>query len=199
MATINATNSFNTTMENTVSEIKNAHKFAVSTQSEEHTNNMIFGRLPNDDSIYSSVIESYLPLARPYVDAHAKNKFLTEAEVALFGIGRLEWIVSSTYSKLSNKFTESEILTLMNCIIGGPLYIQQIDALPSLILDDNGIEIDDYESTPFAPLVNKLCRLTPLQRLALVDVAERIFHDLGRTDSLESSFTHYGIKLLSNK
>lgn len=186
-------------MENTVSDIKDARKLKVSTQSEEHTNNMILGRLPNDDSIYSSVIESYRPLARPYLDAHAKNKFLTEAEVALFGIGRLEWLVSSTYSELSDKFTESELLTLMNCIIGGPLSIQQIDALPSLILENYGIEVDDYESTPFAPLVNKICRLTPLQRLALVDAAERIFHDLGRTDSLQSSFTHYGIKLLSNK
>ncbi|MDE3105434.1 MAG: hypothetical protein KGK08_09700 [Acidobacteriota bacterium] len=199
MATINATNSLNTTMENTVSDTKDARKLKVSTQSEEHTNNMILGRLPNDDSIYSSVIESYRPLARPYLDAHAKNKFLTEAEVALFGIGRLEWLVSSTYSELSDKFTESELLTLMNCIIGGPLSIQQIDALPSLILENYGIEVDDYESTPFAPLVNKICRLTPLQRLALVDAAERIFHDLGRTDSLQSSFTHYGIKLLSNK
>ena len=199
MATINATNSLNTAMENTVSDIKDTRKLKVSTQSVEHTNNMILGRLPNDDSIYSSVIESYRPLARPYVDAHAKNKFLTEAEVALFGIGRLEWLVSSTYSELSDKFTESELLTLMNCIIGGPLSIQQIDALPSLILENYGIEVDDYESTPFAPLVNKICRLTPLQRLALVDAAERIFHDLGRTDSLQSSFTHYGIKLLSNK
>lgn len=138
----------------------------------------------------------YPALALQYIEARTeKNPYLSDADAALTALGRMQWLLSEAYCLISDKFTESELIALMDCNVAGPRSPHEIDTLASSLLDHHGIELEDYEQTTFAPLVDKLLELNPLERLVLVDALEVAYRDLSRAGSVKEAFAALGIEL----
>lgn len=112
-----------------------------------------------------------------YLCEHADNGAgLNSEEVALFATGRLDWLLRKTRPTLSGLFSEQDIIVLLNCFQGDLLPPNQVTRLASNVCHELGIEVDEYESTDIAPLINKLLELTSAQQVALADVLEQFFH-----------------------
>lgn len=112
-----------------------------------------------------------------YLDEHTYNDTGLDIErSALMATGRLDWLLEESRPTLSGVFSEKDIFTMMNCFQGDVFYPDRIANMAIDIYDDLGIDPEDYESSSFAPLINKILSLTRLQQLALADALERIWY-----------------------
>ena len=112
-----------------------------------------------------------------YIQKRADNSAgLNSEAVALFATGRLDWLLEKTRPTLSGLFSEQDIIVLMNCFQGDMLPPNQVGRIASNLCHELGIEVDEYESSNVAPLINKLLALTSVQQVALADALEQLWH-----------------------
>lgn len=95
---------------------------------------------------------------------------------ALLAAGRLDWLLQSTRPNLSGLFSEHDIATLLDCYQGDILYPDLFNSIASDLCDHLGIELDEYEASSIAPLVEKLLGLDAVQRVTLGDALEQAWH-----------------------
>ena len=95
---------------------------------------------------------------------------------ALLATGRLEWLLRETRSSLSGLLSENDVATLLDCYQGDIFFPDQFNSIASDLCDHLGIELDDYETSDIASLVDKLRRLNSVQRVTLADALEQAWH-----------------------
>jgi hypothetical protein len=95
---------------------------------------------------------------------------------ALLATGRLEWLLRETRPALSGLLSESDVATLLDCYQSDILFPGQFNSIASDLCDHLGIELDDYETSDIATLVDKLRRLNSVQRVTLADALEQVWH-----------------------
>lgn len=95
---------------------------------------------------------------------------------ALLATGRLEWLLRETRPNLSGLLSENDVATLLDCYQSEIFFPDQFNSMASDLCDHLGIELDDYETSNIAPLVDKLHRLNPVQRVTLADALEQAWH-----------------------
>lgn len=101
---------------------------------------------------------------------------LSSDEAAMMAAGRLEWLLKETRPLLNGLFSERDVVVLLDCYQGGIFFPDQMNCIASDLCDHLGIDLDAYETSGFAPLVDKLRRLTAIQRVTLADVLEQTWH-----------------------
>lgn len=95
---------------------------------------------------------------------------------ALLATGRLEWLLRETRPSLCGLLSESDVATLLDCYQNDIFFPDQFSTIASDLCDHLGIDLDDYETSDIAPLVDKLRRLNPVQRVTLADALEQAWH-----------------------
>jgi len=134
-----------------------------------------------------------------YVNTHlASCDGANENQVGLMAAARLEWLLRQTRMELSNKFTERDIATLMNCFQGDVFSPDQFYSLVSDVCADFGYDIDEIEDLDFGHFAQKLLALTAAQRLTLADALEQTWH-IGMKEKNQSPAAYLssiGIELL---
>lgn len=98
----------------------------------------------------------------------------------LLATGRLEWLLRETRSSLSGLISESDVGTLLDCYHGNIFFPDQFNSIASDLCDHLGIELDDYEASEIADLIDKLRRLNAVQRVTLADALEQAWHRGGK-------------------
>ena len=95
---------------------------------------------------------------------------------ALLAAGRLQWVLKHMRKRISGLFTYGETITLLNCYCGELFFTDQLHGIASDLCDDHGVEIDSYQETAIAPLVDKIRALGIVERLALADALEQVWY-----------------------
>ena len=96
--------------------------------------------------------------------------------VALIAAGRLDWLFKNIRPSLSGLFGENDISILLDCYQGDIFYPDQFNSMASDLCDHLGVEVDEYEASSIAPLVEKLLGLDAVQRVTLGDALEQAWH-----------------------
>lgn len=135
-------------------------------------------------------------IARSLDERACSGTGFDDRQSALMAAGRLDWLLHASRFTLSGLFSEKEIFTLVNCYQGTVFSPDQISTIASDVCHDLGIELDDYEDSSAAPLINKLLSLDPLQGLILADILERIWYQpRGKIKQIPEVFESLGIQL----
>lgn len=95
---------------------------------------------------------------------------------ALLAAGRLDLLLQSTRPHLSGVFSERDVVTLLDCYQGGIFFPGQFNSISTDLCDHLGVEVDEYEASSIAPLVEKLLGLDAVQRVTLGDALEQAWH-----------------------
>ena len=112
-----------------------------------------------------------------YQDQHINEDLgLDSYKTALLAAGRLQWLQKDTRKRISGVFTEKEFVTLLDCYCGELFFTDQLRGIASDLCDDHGVDIDDYQTSAIAPLVDKIRLLGAAERLALADALEQVWH-----------------------
>lgn len=117
------------------------------------------------------------PDAAQVIDARAHaevNHFAVMGQI----IDRYSAMITSALESMAGMFTFSEVIRMMNA---NPTIYWKDDDIASVFVDDLGGVALLNASAPeeILNLANKLARLSMPQRIALVDVIERVFRGLG--------------------
>ncbi|MDC8771742.1 hypothetical protein [Roseateles albus] len=116
---------------------------------------------------------------------------------AILAVARYEWIIQNSVKSLSKLFTEADVIALLDCHQGDIFIPDQFNSIASDLCDHLGIEIDDYESSDVAQLINKLRGLSPVQRAVLAEVLEHLWNtDMRAGLNIEDALAARGIQLL---
>jgi hypothetical protein len=113
-----------------------------------------------------------------YLDEHSyEYAGLDIDRSALMAAGRLGWLLEeSRRDAISGVFSETEILALINCFQGDIFSPDRFADMAADVCRYIGIDLEDYEVSIAAPLINKLLNLTALQQLMLVDTLEQVWY-----------------------
>ncbi len=99
------------------------------------------------------------------------------SEVATFmAAGRLDWLLRSTRPSLNGLLSEKDVATLLNCYRGEMFFPGQFECLASDLCDHRGVGPKTYKTSSIAGLVEKLLKLSPIQRVTLADALEQTWH-----------------------
>lgn len=99
-----------------------------------------------------------------------------EQSLGTMASARLEWVLGYARRELAGQFMEADIVHLLNCYQAEVFFPDQFRTFASDLLNDLGVELDEYHELPIAPLIDKLRELTPVQRLALADALEQTWY-----------------------
>lgn len=112
-----------------------------------------------------------------YQDQHINEALeLDSYKTALLAAARLQWLLKHARKSISGVFTEEEFITLLDCYCGELFFTDQFRGIASDLCDDHGVDIDDYQTSGIAPLVDKIRPLGAAERLALADALEQVWH-----------------------
>lgn len=93
---------------------------------------------------------------KTYQEQHVvKSRALDEKRSTLLAIARLQSVLQQTRPSLDGMFTEENFVALLNCFQGDIFYPGQIRRIASDLCDDAGVDVDCYETSGIAPLVDK--------------------------------------------
>ena len=95
---------------------------------------------------------------------------------ALMAAGRLEWLLQATRPSLSGRFSERDIVALLDCYQGQIFSPDNFDCIASDLCNHFGIELDLYWPSRISMLVDTLLNLSAIQRLTLADALEQTWH-----------------------
>jgi hypothetical protein len=131
-------------------------------------------------------IASYLSdHAREHAEASDDGTMVTDNEEcdasspdveALMAAGRLDWLLRTTRPSLCGLLSEGDVVALLDCYQGDRFFPNQFDRIASDLCDHSGVELKTYKSSCIAALVKKLLKLSPIQRVTLVDALEQTWH-----------------------
>lgn len=122
---------------------------------------------------------------RSFAEAYLESRFVSQSpdasEEALQGtlmhaVARLHWILNSGRQEISNIFTEEEFIQLLSCFQGELMSPQNGSQIATTLCYDAGIELEDYENSSLANLIDRLCSLNTVQAAALMDALEVWWH-----------------------
>jgi hypothetical protein len=117
------------------------------------------------------------PYVAHYLQEHVNNGAgLDTKQAALLATGRFDWLLRESRPTLSGLFSEADIITLVNCFHGMMFSPHKMHCIASDLCDDLGIELEDYEISRIAVLLDKLNKLDTLQRVALADALEQTWY-----------------------
>ncbi len=121
-----------------------------------------------------------------YLREHANNGAgLNSKNSTLMAAGRLDWLLQEARLTLTKKFSEADIYALLDCYQGDIFSPDRMHAIASGLCNHLGIGLDEYKISSLAPLIDKLCSLDTVQRLALVDALEQTWHRGMRREKME--------------
>jgi hypothetical protein len=95
---------------------------------------------------------------------------------ALMAVGRLEWLLRETRPSLSERLSEQEVITLLDCFQGQIFSPGEFDCITSDLCDHLGVDFELYGTSNIAPLVDTLLDLSSIQKVALADALEQAWH-----------------------
>ena len=135
----------------------------------------------NDKSELNPVHEDTLEYseysATNYIKEHRIVKDgLTPNHVKTLACSRVQWVLEQLRPQISGIFTKHEILKLLDCNQERLFISGRFSSIPSDLCDHNGIEPENYPSSPFKELVDKLLSLDSMQFFALADALEQTWH-----------------------
>jgi hypothetical protein len=112
-----------------------------------------------------------------YIEQHQiANRGLTSDEAKIIACARLEWIFQMVRPALSEKFSEDDFVVLLDCYRADLFFPDQFNSLASDLCDHLGIDLDDYASSDSKGLIDKLRGLEPVQKVAMADALEQLWH-----------------------
>jgi hypothetical protein len=111
-----------------------------------------------------------------YIDAHIYGYKKFSADIVhRLAIARYEWLLSTARSKVLRRFSYEELYEV-SISIQCELAIPSDYPLKNAVADDNHIVFQDYRSSRFGPLIDKLILLSPVEEMALRDILERYWY-----------------------
>lgn len=112
-----------------------------------------------------------------YLLEHGDNGMgLSVDKASMMAAGRLEWLLLETRPTLSGLFSERDVMVLLDCYQGEIFFPDQMNDFVSDLCDHLGIELDAYQTSDIAPLVDKLRGLNAIQRVTLADALEQTWY-----------------------
>lgn len=115
--------------------------------------------------------------ATRYLEAHQFPKSgLDDSQVAGLATARLQWLLQHGRAQLRGRFTVEDVNCMMSCFQDALFFPDQMGSLAGEVAAEFGLEPDDWEQSPLAPLLTKLFALDVLERLALADALEQAWH-----------------------
>jgi hypothetical protein len=112
-----------------------------------------------------------------YLQEHVDNEEgFSSNQAATMAAGRLEWLLRESRPTLSGLFTESDVITLMDCYHDSMFFPDQMNCIATDLCDHLGDELGPYETSGIAPLIDKLDSLSPVQRVTLADALEQTWY-----------------------
>jgi hypothetical protein len=140
-----------------------------------HTNS------PTENVGANPLIEDAIEFSENYKKRYLQERVsidngVNEADVMHLACARLQWMLDRTRLEVSGIFSEDEFMILLDCNMDRFFSPDSFTAIPSVLCDHYGIELDDYEETHLKFLVNKLRELDGMQFLALGDAMEQSWH-----------------------
>ncbi|QKL60732.1 hypothetical protein HI808_03175 [Ralstonia solanacearum] len=115
-----------------------------------------------------------------YMSQHVLEKNGLNAESAgMLAASRLQWLMGRTRPQLSGRFDEKEIVALLNCFQAEIFFPDMFNSIAATVCEDSGIEVDEVAGSALAPLVEKLCGLSALERVTLADALEQAWYRAG--------------------
>lgn len=132
-----------------------------------------------------------------FFDEHicAKNG-LDQKTSAILATARHHWLLRKTRGSLNGKFSEGDIATCLDCFQGEIFDPWALESIASSLCDDLGIELDDYQNTPYAALIDSLQALSALECVLLADALEQTWYrGLPSGKGVQEFFQELGIEL----
>lgn len=124
-----------------------------------------------------------------YDSQHALEKNGMDEEVANYlAASRLQWLLVTARRQLSGRFDTNEMTLMMNCFQGDIFFPDMFNSIATAICEEFGVEIDELDASPLAPLVEKLRGLSELERVTLADALEQAWYRAG-----ENGKTHFEV------
>ena len=122
-----------------------------------------------------------LQFSQFYASRYIQERRLPSGELAADqtldrAAARLQWTLEQARPTLSGRFTEGDVITLMDSYQADLFFLDQFNSIASGLYEYHGVEVDGCELPGPGDLVNKLRELDPLQRLALGDALEQACH-----------------------
>ncbi|WP_308142714.1 hypothetical protein [Burkholderia pseudomallei] len=115
-----------------------------------------------------------------YMSQHVLEKNGLNAESAgMLAASRLQWLLVQTRPQLSGRFDEKEIVALLNCFQAEIFFPDMFNSIAATVCEDSGIEVGEVDGSALAPLVEKLCGLSALERVTLADALEQAWYRAG--------------------
>lgn len=118
--------------------------------------------------------------------------------VALQAAGRMDWLLEQRRPALSGVFSEQDIAFLLDCYQGNIFSPDRFNRIASDLCDHLGIELEEYQTSSVASLVDKLIGLDSVQLLILADTLEQAWHRGMKQEGLSPKefFATLGIELV---
>ncbi len=133
-----------------------------------------------------------------YMLEHADNgSGLSWHNAASLAAARYEWVLLETRKSLNNLFSEGDISALNDCYPGAVFYPHQMNRIASDLCDHLGIDVDAYETSDMAPLIDTLRGLDAAQCMTLADALEQAWYRGMKQENLspKAFFATLGIDL----
>lgn len=131
--------------------------------------------------------------AAAYVKAHS-TAGLSAERATLVAAGRLEWLLQRVRPTISGIFEINEISAILECYEDTLFFPDQFDDMPSDLLDHLADD-STLEHLPAPEVVQKVRKLTPVQRVTLADAIEQAWHrGIRAGGDWQSVFAELGIE-----
>jgi hypothetical protein len=137
-------------------------------------------------------VERTLPNVETYLDLRNFKRLGTGEEpiaaTLKLGIGRLEWLLDEARQEISGLFTMDEFTTMLNFYLGSFLTPLDCYSMAQEVCDCLSVEWEDRGKSVHADFINRLDKLSMLQRAALGDALEVAWNSASPFEVLEDMY-----------
>lgn len=117
------------------------------------------------------------PYAEQYVEQHEILEDGLTADMAkTLACARLEWLLQAARPQLGGIWTLEDFFHMVNCFRSGLFHPDMYRSLAWTIWDDPSAYSQEDESPQLKELVDSVLALNPLQKVALADTLEQLWH-----------------------
>jgi hypothetical protein len=112
-----------------------------------------------------------------YIEQHQiESDGFTSEHAKSLACSRLQWTYQMVRPTLAGTFSESDFATLLDCYQGDLFFPDQFSSMASDLCDHLGIDLKDDGSSEIKMLLDKLLAVQPVQKMAMADAVEQIWH-----------------------